>query len=244
MASQLVIFLDDGGVMNDNSQRASQWQRLVGEYFMPLLGGTSEAWIEANRIVTSDLFDTENWQKRINAASNYASFDHVYQFDWLRGMCAYLGIQPPPQEECVKLARRAIDYITPRVHAAFPGAVDAIRMLQKQGHTLHTASGTSSIDLAAILEGMGVRDCFSRLYGPDLVDTFKAGPEYYERIFADAGISTANALVVDDSPQAINWAAQVGAKAVLIGDFPHFETRAMLHIRRLATLPEIIEQLG
>jgi len=81
LASQLVIFLDDGGVMNDNSQRASQWQRLVGEYFMPLLGGTSEAWIEANRIVTSDLFDTENWQKRINAASNYASFDHVYQFD-------------------------------------------------------------------------------------------------------------------------------------------------------------------
>jgi hypothetical protein len=48
--SQLMIFLDDGGVMNDNSQRASQWQRLVSEFFLPLLGGTKEAWIEANRV--------------------------------------------------------------------------------------------------------------------------------------------------------------------------------------------------
>jgi len=34
-----IIFLDDGGVMNDNNARALQWQRLVGEYFVPLLGG-------------------------------------------------------------------------------------------------------------------------------------------------------------------------------------------------------------
>ena len=47
---QFVVFLDDGGVMNDNSQRGFQWRRLVGEFFVPLLGGTSEAWVEANRI--------------------------------------------------------------------------------------------------------------------------------------------------------------------------------------------------
>ncbi len=40
----LTIFLDDGGgVMNDNEVRGPQWQRLVGEYFSPTLGGAPEA---------------------------------------------------------------------------------------------------------------------------------------------------------------------------------------------------------
>ena len=29
------VFLDDGGVINDNSLRAPQWRRLVGEFFVP-----------------------------------------------------------------------------------------------------------------------------------------------------------------------------------------------------------------
>lgn len=63
--SQLVVFLDDGGVMNDNSQRALQWQRLVSEFFVPLLGGTPDAWIEANRVVIDHILDLENWRTRI-----------------------------------------------------------------------------------------------------------------------------------------------------------------------------------
>jgi beta-phosphoglucomutase-like phosphatase (HAD superfamily) len=96
--------------------------------------------------------------------------------------------------------------------------VDAIRMLHRQGYMLHTTSGESSLDLAGYLQAMGVSDCFGRLYGPDLIDTFKEGPEYYERMLADLGISPADALVVDDSPRAIQWATQVGARAVLVGD--------------------------
>lgn len=39
-----VIFLDDGGVMNDNTLRGFQWERMVAEFFKPVLGGTFEAW--------------------------------------------------------------------------------------------------------------------------------------------------------------------------------------------------------
>ena len=39
VTARLIIFLDDGGVMNDNNTRALQWQRLVSEFFAPLLGG-------------------------------------------------------------------------------------------------------------------------------------------------------------------------------------------------------------
>jgi len=110
-------------------------------------------------------------------------------------------------------------YIIPRVRAAFPGVVDAIRILHRQGYTLHTASGESSLHLASYLDGMGVRECFGRLYGPDLIDTFKEGPQFYERIFADSGITPAEALVVDDSPDAIAWAAQMGAHTCFVARY-------------------------
>ncbi len=226
MASQPVIFLDDGGVMNDSSRRALQWQRLVAEFFAPRLGGTTEAWREANRLVIDRLLDLERWRLRIKASSDYASFDSTYQFDWLRGMCEVVGIAAPAEAECVALARCAVASIIPRVRAAFPGVVDAIRTLHSQGYTLHTASGEPSSHLAGYLEGMGVRGCFGRLYGPDLIDTFKEGPEYYDRIFADVGIAPADALVVDDNPRAITWAAQTGAQTILVSDVAYSETRA------------------
>ncbi len=115
-------------------------------------------------------------------------------------MCAIVGVPPPTEAESVELARRASASIIRRVRAAIPGAVEAIRTLHTHGYTLHTASGASSDDLAANLEGMGVRDCFGRLYGPDLIDTFKVGPEFYTRLLADASVAPAEALVVDDNP--------------------------------------------
>ena len=64
---------------------------------------------------------------------------------------------------------------------------------------------------------MGVRDCFGRLFGPDLIDTHKAGPEFYACLLADAGVAPEAALVVDDNPMVLRWATQVGAKTVLVG---------------------------
>lgn len=240
---QPVIFLDDGGVMNDNIQRGPQWQRLVGEFFMPLLGGTAEAWSEANRMVVERLLEPSAWEARLQLASSYASFDRAYQLDWLGEMCELVGVPVPPAEECFQLACRATAFIIPRVRAAFPGVVDTIRALYQQGYTLHTASGEPSTDLDGHLHGMGVRDCFGCLYGPDLIDTFKTGPEYYERIFADLALTPSDALVVDDSPRALDWATQVGARAVLISKTPPSETSAAMHIQSLVELPEIIQRL-
>src|SRR6266700_615681 len=160
---QLTIFLDDGGVISDNNLRASQWQRLVGEFFMPLLGGTSEAWKEANWIVSERLFQADAWDARLRAASDYQSFDYAYQFDWLSGMCEIIGLEIPPEEACVELAYRATVSITCQVSAAFPGAVDTIRQLSRQGYILHTASGEPSVALSGYLSGLKVVNCFGSL---------------------------------------------------------------------------------
>ena len=71
MTARLMVFLDDGGVMNDNGTRASQWQRLVSEFFVPLLGGTAEAWSHANRVAADRLFEPVAWRRRVQAAPDY-----------------------------------------------------------------------------------------------------------------------------------------------------------------------------
>jgi hypothetical protein len=50
------LFIDDGGVMNVNARRGRQWQRLVGGYFSPRLGGAPEVWAAANAHVANRLF--------------------------------------------------------------------------------------------------------------------------------------------------------------------------------------------
>lgn len=244
--TRLTLFIDDGGVLSDNRVRGPQWQRLVGEFFAPVLGGSKEAWAEANREVITAILEPTAWRERLQAAPDFESFDRQYLIDWLAMMCKLVGVPRPPDEESLALGRRASAWITSQIRAAFPGAADAVRALHSRGYTLHTASGETSYDLDGYLKGMGVRECFDRLYGIDLVEAFKIEPLFYERIFEDAGVSPTEALVVDDNPDAVTWAAQAGARVVLVGDSggrqPSVEP--LRRIGSLAELPELIEELG
>ena len=241
---RLVLFIDDGGVMNDNAVRGPQWQRLVGEFFAPRLGGAPEAWAEANRVVATEL-----WEEHTRSMCGRVDVDvpallRVYRLAWVRGMCERVGVPSPPEEgECLELEARASAYVTRRVRAAFPGAVEAIRTLRAQGYELHTASGEDSLDLQGYLEGMGIRSCFGRLYGPDLVNALKEGSLYYTRIFADAGVAPADALVIDDNPLPLGWAARAGARTALVGGQPGNDARPDLVLTSLADLPGAIRAL-
>src|SRR5262245_52292146 len=68
----------------------------------------------------------------------------------------------------------------------------------------------------AILEGMGVRVYFDRLYGPDLVKAHKTSPPYYQRTFKECALHSNQALIIDDSPQAIAHTRRAGAQALLV----------------------------
>jgi len=78
----------------------------------------------------------------------------------------------------------------------------------------------------------------------ELINVFKQGPAYYERIFADLGIRPAEALVVDDSPLAIGWATQTGARTILVSSSSHPEKGSVPHIGSLAELPAFLQQRG
>ncbi len=236
----LNIFLDDGGVITDKQRRAAEFERLVGDCFVALLGRTEAAWTRAHRTVVDRLADPQSQEAL--ATADFVSFYRAYQFRWVGGMCELLDLPTPPKEECLDLAYCALGWITRRIHAALPGAVEAIHLLHRQGYVLHTASGSCSLELAGAFEGMGVRHCFGSLYGADLINTFKEGPEYYAHLFADVGIQPEEALVVDDSAEALDWAARLGARTVLVSSSPHPETGTSPRLKSLAELPTFLRR--
>jgi phosphoglycolate phosphatase-like HAD superfamily hydrolase len=215
--SDLTIFLDDGGVMNDNNVRAPQWQELVGEYLSPRLGGDPQSWSAANKVAAPGAWEAFSRVVEHEPESEFAPLGREMDRAWLASMCEIVGIATPPAEECVALTRETASFVTRRVRSAYPGAIDAIRELQAQGYSLGTASGEMSPELDGYLEGMGVRELFTMpLFGPDLVNLPKNSPRYYERIFDNANVNPRNAIVVDDAPHVLDWAESLGARTVLV----------------------------
>ncbi len=231
------IFVDDGGVLNDNGLRALQWRRLVGEFLAPRLGGEPAEWGEANRGIFPKL-----WSGEIGGAApgNFASFKEwhfAYASAWLGHMCELVRVPTPPPALAHRILVDADDYIDRRVVASIPGAAEAVRALWAAGFCLNMGSGGDSRQLANRLEVLGIRPFFQTLYGADLVDMTKSRPEFHARILKDASVDPARSLFIDDSSDALDWAASCGARTALIGQEaqPRFTFNAP-SLEALATL--------
>ena len=219
-----VVFIDDGGVLNDNHARAPQWRRLLGDYLVPCLGGTPEAWAKANVGAFERSWD--RFMTRVAEAGESGGVDRWVRTErarWLVDMCEQVGVATPDDPETSAVAGSI--WVSERVKAEIPGAVDAVLELARRGIVLHTASGGLSWELDPYLRGMGIRQHFDRLYGPDLVDRYKNGPHYHRAILADSETDPADAAVVDDWDEARMWAGSLG-------------------VRAFGSLPELIAALG
>ena len=235
----LTLFIDDGGVLNDNSRRGPEFQRLTAEFFPPRLGGTPEAWAEANRATFQQVFEAH--KDAMAVVDAYQRAVVPYETAWLTAMCDHVGVVAPKADDCAALAREALLYITSRTRAAFPGAAETVATLAGAGYTLHTASNQPSWEMERYLSGMGVLDHFGILFGADLVNAMKPNREYYERVFALAGVDPSRALVLDDTPEFLDAARKVGACTVLVGAS---EAPPGHHaIPSLAALPPLLETL-
>ncbi|GAC1492263.1 MAG: hypothetical protein NVS1B1_10010 [Candidatus Limnocylindrales bacterium] len=209
-----MLFVDDGGVLNDNERRAPEWRRLIGDFFAPRLGGTREAWAAANAAVFPG-----TWERYLahirTATTGVREFLQAEDRRWLVEMCAAVGVEVAADEvdDLVEASHR---YITRNADCAYPESAQAIRDVARSGITLHTASGETSVQLDGYLRAMGLRELFDRPYGTDLIDRFKSGPHYYAAILADSGVDPADAVVVDDSAEALDWAAACGLRTIQV----------------------------
>ena len=221
-----VLFLDDGGVLNDNALRGPEWLRLIGGFMPARLGGTADQWAHANSVVFPRVWG--DIVKRLPSFATHREFQRAYSVEWMRAMCARVGVQPPPDDDAVALHVELTCYVWERADAAIPGAADAVLALHRAGYTLYTASGGTSWELQVITEKMGIAQAFARLYGPDLVDQVKNGPAFYEKVFAHAGVPAASALVIESEDKCCRWACEAGAQALWVdpkgrGDAPSLE---------------------
>ena len=207
----LAIFIDDGGVMNDNSKRGEQWMDLVAQYFVPRYGGEPKTWREANHQVLEILID--ELETRINESQNldYGKHQALEDEIWINHMFDTVGVDRPPEQEYFRICREAENWVTPQVNAAIDGIIPAIKKLKSEGFQLYTASGETSWTLHGYLLGMGLLDCFITLYGPDLLGMMKGGDQYYKEMFVHAQVDPSHALVIDDNPKMLQLANQLGA---------------------------------
>ena len=206
-----VVFLDDGGVLNDNERRAPEWRRLLGEFFPPLLGGTPAAWADANQVVFEGIWrDWQELQERgLEVGPDWWPAQNPR---WLIGMCERVGVPIPDDVEgTVRASHR---YVMARVDSAYPDAAPAMRAMHAKGVTLHLASGGQSYELEAYLRRMSVWELIDRPYGADLLGVNKTGRHYYERIVADCGVDPREAIVVDDTADVLEWAEATGFSVV------------------------------
>lgn len=213
-ALPLTLFLDDGGVLNDNRLRAPEWRRLIGEFMPNRMGGTAERWMTANHLVFPRVWD--DLQERMPRCASHQEFQRTYAVSWMGGMCGYLGIAPPRDDEAAALHRELSIYVAERADSAIAGAAHAVRVLHRAGYALYMASGTPSWELQGILTHMGIAEALSGLYGPDLVDHVKHGPAFYRRVFAHAGVAPSSALVIESDSTCCHWASEAGARTVWI----------------------------
>jgi len=94
-----------------------------------LLGGTEAVWTRAHSAVVDRLADPHS--ASVLAAADFVGFYRAYQLHWVGGMLELLGLPTPPEEECLVLAYRTLGWITRRIQATRPGAIEAIRLLHR-----------------------------------------------------------------------------------------------------------------
>lgn len=231
-----VVFLDDGGVLNDNERRAPEWRRLLGGYLAPRLGGSPEAWGQANEPVFTAIW--RDWEAlRARGEDPGPGWFPAQNSRWLSGMCERVGVPVPSDIEGT--VRAAQLHVMRNIDCAYPDAAPAMRALQAAGVTMHLASGGLAWELEEYLRRMGVWELIGRPYGVDLIGTSKTGRRYYDRISEDSGVEPATAVVVDSHAEPLEWADAAGFRTVHLD-----RLNTGSRFARIRTLDELLPLLG
>ncbi len=208
----LHLFIDFDDTLSDMKQFVTQFTAAIAEYLQPKFGGEYEDWKTSARDMIFAIMEDYNSRFIDNPSSGYC--------DWLKNrhhFCSTLlfsamTIDRPPDYLSISEATQL--YALRKCNALYADAESALQELTDLGVKLHIASANDSEYLNAALEGAGIQKYFERIYGPDVIDCAKESPEFFALIFKHAGVLPDDSIVVDDKPEALQWAQQAGAKTI------------------------------
>lgn len=238
----ITVFFDDGGVLNDNKIRGMQWKTLVGEYYSTRFGGNPKIWGEANHKLITTFLDIF-WRDGKENFNDYQNFYNDFKKNMVLGMFKEAGRILPKGINIEEIFNSARDYVIPKVRSAIPGVIDSIKELFARGFILYTAAGAVSIEMKMYLEGLGVSQYFVEYYGPDLINTWKSGPDYYKAIFNDSGVDPTKSIIIDDQPRFLNNALNEGANVIQACITGEHQPQFPFFVKNMRDLVPIIENL-
>lgn len=135
------LFLDAAGVLLDTRVMPAQWQRLVGEFLAPKLGGDPEAWGLANAYAAERM-----WARYRDPGGTPSETHGRLRRLWLREMCEHVGVPVP--RDAASIAEETMRWVSERVVAPLPGALETLQKLKERGFRLFTATGQPSIEVS------------------------------------------------------------------------------------------------
>ena len=241
--TSFAIFFDDGGVLNNNTIRTPQWKAFCGEFFHSRFGGDPEMWGEANQKAMKSLEVHGMDPKYAFWEDDYLAFYTKFKSEWVIKMFEEAGRSVPPKVEHEKIFDTTVEYVWPKVHSAIPGIIDSIKMLYSKGYVLYTSTGLASSEIKMVLEGMGIKHFFSGFYGPDLINTWKLSPNFFEAIFKDIKLEPKKAIVIEDRPRFIENASKTGASVIQACVTGEFQPKYPFYVESMHQLPKVIENL-
>ena len=231
------LLIDYHGVISDGERLPLEWQRLLGEFFMPRYGKGATVWAEANMKALGRSIER---QRALRLDAHAEEFRRADRIEWLRDMLRFAEVPAPSDDAAADmLAREAIAYVVPRARAAVPGAAETLRAVHARGFVLFTASGDHSHMLDGYLTGLGVRALFREIYGADLLGVWKNGPRFYKALLEHAHLDPSHALTLDDDATRLDWARDLGIGTILVGS----KDPGSNH-RRIGTIAELPQALG
>jgi beta-phosphoglucomutase-like phosphatase (HAD superfamily) len=238
----ITVFFDDGGVINDNKVRGMQWRKYVGEYYSTRFGGEPKFWGEANEKLITSLIDIF-WRDGKEKFNDYQSFYNDFKKNMVLGMFKEVGMIPPNEIIVEEVFNSAVRYVIPKVRSAIPGVINSIKELYARGFILYTAAGAVSIEMKMYLEGLGVSQYFVEYYGPDLINTWKSGSDYYEAIFNHSGVDPKKSIIIEDQPRFLENALELGTNVIQACITGQHEPQFSFFVKDMRDLVPTIENL-
>src|SRR5216117_1290136 len=150
----------------------AQWQRLVGEFLAPRLGGEQTAWGPANAYAVERM-----WARYRDPGGTPRETQGRLRRLWLREMCEKVGVPSP--RDAGALAEETYAWVAARVAAPTRGVAEAVRSLKDRGFKLFTSTGQPSLEIGGYLGAIGIRDHFDETYGTDIIDRWKTSAGFY-----------------------------------------------------------------